>query len=259
MPQESPASPLAQWYVISLRPQNLHAGVRKAASALGARCFAMSPLRLRPLDAGRDLAQALACPRILATSPAAVRMAHAQHPLDNAKDKTWLTVGRGSARALHRLGIQRVLVPENGADSSALLAHPELQDIHGQRIGLITAPGGRGLLEKTLRERGARLAVAHVYRRETCAFGKARIAALATLPETTALMVSSGEAFEAAWRQFESRMQETLRRRPAIASSQRLAEMLVQNGFVTCLVARDASPKSMLAALAAHVSSGRFR
>ena len=97
MPQESPASPLAQWYVISLRPQNLHAGVRKAASALGARCFAMSPLRLRQLDAGKDLAQALACPRILATSPAAVRMAHAQHPLDNAKDKTWLTVGRGSA------------------------------------------------------------------------------------------------------------------------------------------------------------------
>ena len=60
--------PLAGWYVISTRPLNQHAGVRRAAGRLGARVFAMSTLRLQPLDAGGTLSEALRCDLVIATS-----------------------------------------------------------------------------------------------------------------------------------------------------------------------------------------------
>jgi len=256
---ESHAMPLSQWYVISLRPQNLHAGVRRAAAALGARTFALSPLRLRMLNAKKNLPEALDCARIVVTSPAAVRMAQAQQSLQAGRGRLWFAIGAGSAAALHRCGIEHVHLPENGADSAALLAHPDLQDIHGQRIGLVTAPGGRGLLATTLRERGAEVVTAHVYRREAVTLAKARLAALRALPSTSALMVSSGEALAALWRQLDSNQQAQLRQRLVVASSERLTLMLQQQGFENIVRSRDAGPKNLLAALAAHVSAGHIR
>ena len=186
MPKETSTAPLAQWYVICLRPLNLHAGVRRAAAKLGARTFALSTLRIVPRAAGDGLVNALACPRVLVTSPAAVRLAQAQRPLIMHPGQLWFAPGTGSASALQRCGIKHVLTPVIGADSAALLAHPQLQEIRGQRIGVISAPGGRGLLEKTLRERGAEVVIAHVYRREQLSLPKTRIAALLALPRASA-------------------------------------------------------------------------
>lgn len=259
MPSPCPESPLAAWYVISLRPQNLHAGVRSAAAALGARTFALSTLRLRALPATRSLPQALACARIIASSPAAVRHADAQSALVQARDRQWFAIGRGTANALRRRGVPDACVPGAGADSEALLALPVLQDIAGQRIGLITAPGGRGLLEQSLRARGAEPVVAQVYRREACPPSAARLRALSRLPATSALLVSSGEALDGLWPHLDARQQAGLRERVAVASSERLAERLRQRGCLQVLIAADARPASLLAALAAHVRSGHFR
>jgi uroporphyrinogen-III synthase len=74
-------------------------------------------------------------------------------------------VGSATASALRAQGIERVLVPDHGGDSEALLALPELQDVSGRRIVIFRGVGGRELLATTLRSRGAQVTYVECYRR----------------------------------------------------------------------------------------------
>lgn len=250
---------LAGWYVISLRPSGGHAPVRRAAAALGARAFPVSTFKLVPLDAGPALAAALACPIVVFTSPAAVAFALGPQPLRACDGQRWLAVGSGTARALRRAGIGHAAVPEGRADSEGLLAMRELQALRGVDVGLVTAPGGRGLIAETLAQRGARVHLAEVYRRAAVAPSPARLRRLQALPGASALLVSSAEAFEGLWSRLSEPARARLRARPAVASSPRLAAMLAAQGFAAIVLADGAAPTRMLAALAADVGSGRFR
>lgn len=250
---------MAGWYVISTRPLNQHGGVRRAASRFGARVFAVSTLRLQPLDAGATLRDALRCDLVIATSPAAVRSAHAQQSLAERRAQRWFALGAGSASALHRRGVATVTTPALGSDSEALLALPELKQVRGRSIGLLTAPGGRGLLHDRLRARGARLVIAQVYRRESRPVPPARRQALAGLPARSALLLTSGEAFDPLWRDLPEPVRERLRQRPCVVASDRLASHARELGFAQVLRAADARPASLLATLAHHVSTGGFR
>ena len=259
MPTTRSGSPLSGWYVISLRPSGQHAPLRRAAAALGARVLPVATMSLHALDAGPALATALACPLRVFTSPAAVRFAAAQAPLRQAPPGTWLAVGGGTAAALRRAGLAPVLSPATGGDSEALLALPELQAMAGRDVGLVTAPGGRGLITAVLQQRGARVHRADVYERVARRPGAAALAALAALPATTALLVSSGEAFDGLWSVLDADGRLRLAARPAVASSARLAAMLAERGFGGLVLAAGARPAQLLAALSADVAAGRFR
>jgi uroporphyrinogen-III synthase len=74
-------------------------------------------------------------------------------------------IGPGSTRALKRLGVTESLVPLHGADSEALLAAQELQDVAGLRIVIFRGEGGRELLGETLKARGAQVHHCACYRR----------------------------------------------------------------------------------------------
>lgn len=250
---------LSGWYVISLRPSGEHGTLRRAAERQGARLLPVSTLSLRPLPAGPALATALACPLRVFTSPASVRFAAAQAPLSSAPPGTWLAVGGGTAGLLRRRGLSPVRAPERAGDSEALLALPELREVAGREIGLVTAPGGRGLIADALVQRGARVHRADVYRREHRAPAPDTLAALAALPPTSALLVSSGEAFEGLWGVLDAAARQQLASRPVVASSARLAAMLAGRGFQSLVVAAGARPAALLAALAADVGAGRFR
>lgn len=260
MPRESNNQiQLAGWYVISLRPLNQHAGVRRAALRAGARAFALSTLRLRPLDAKPALRAALACPRVIVSSPAAVRLADAQLPLSKRRGQRWFALGAGSAAALHRRGIDGVRIPVAGSDSEALLAHPDLQDVRGQAIGLLTAPGGRGLLAERLRARGAQVRIAEVYRRESIVIAPTRLRALAALRGDVALLLTSREAFDPLWQSLSPQTRKRLVGRPCVVASDRLAALARSLGFKTVLRASNARPSSLLSTLASHVEAGRIR
>jgi uroporphyrinogen-III synthase len=75
-------------------------------------------------------------------------------------------VGTGTARALAAYAIAVALLPEERFDSAALLALPALQQVAGKRILIFRGNGGHPLLGDTLRERGAEVVYAEVYRRE---------------------------------------------------------------------------------------------
>lgn len=259
MARASKAFPLRGWYVISLRPLGEHAGVRRAARQFAASTFAVSTLRLRPLAAAAALRRALRCKRVVVTSPAAARHAHAQVALSARPGQRWFALGGGTAAALHRRGVAQVLLPERGSDSEALLAHPDLQRVAGETIALISAPGGRGLLASSLQARGAELQVAEVYRREPRPPGEARLRALTDLPMHSAVLLTSSDAFAVLWQALDATARHALLQRPCVASSPRLREQAQAFGFATVLQAADARPASLLAALAAHVRLRGFR
>ena len=74
-------------------------------------------------------------------------------------------VGAGTARALQYAGVGTHIVPEDRFDSEALLATPALQQVTGRRIIIFRGEGGRPLLGDSLRQRGAEVVYAEVYRR----------------------------------------------------------------------------------------------
>jgi uroporphyrinogen-III synthase len=74
-------------------------------------------------------------------------------------------VGAGTAKTLERLGCRDVISPPGEADSEALAALPELQDLHDCAVVIFRGQGGREWLRTKLEERGARVEYAECYRR----------------------------------------------------------------------------------------------
>jgi uroporphyrinogen-III synthase len=74
-------------------------------------------------------------------------------------------VGDGTARALEGQGCSGVISPSGRADSEALAALPELQDLRGRSVVIFRGQGGREWLRGTLVARGARVEYAECYRR----------------------------------------------------------------------------------------------
>jgi len=74
-------------------------------------------------------------------------------------------VGNSTRMAVEQQWQQAVLCPGDGANSEALLAMQELQQIQGRKILIFRGQGGRELLAETLSQRGAKVDYAEVYRR----------------------------------------------------------------------------------------------
>ena len=249
------ASDLYGWTLISLRPRYRHGAVRRAAAAQGARVLAISPFELLALDAGAALQAALHCPIRIASSPAAVTFAAAQANLHG----DWLAIGTATAKALRRSGAASVQTAEP-QNAEGLLALPELSDCQDKPIGLITAPDGRGELERVLPERGAQLHIAHVYRRQALPLPESAHRSLRGLGPDSAVLVSSRAAFAEFWRQLDDAERDKISRTLCIASSVRLLDYLQTLGLQKLRLAAGTQSTAMLAALgeaiAAHEREG---
>jgi len=105
-------------------------------------------------------------------------------------------VGSGTRRALQALGARHVLAPEDGADSEALLAIPELHDVAGKRILIVRGEGGRELLAETLVARGARTEYLECYRRSLPHGDMAPLIAAWDRGEVDAVTVSSSASLD---------------------------------------------------------------
>ena len=76
-------------------------------------------------------------------------------------------MGRATAEALRGRGVADVHIPSGRFDSEGLLACPQLdaRRVAGRLVAVVKGEGGRDLLAKTLRRRGAEVFEADVYRR----------------------------------------------------------------------------------------------
>lgn len=235
--------------VVSLRPANDHAALRRAAAAQGLRVVALSPWRIVTRnDAGtrRQLHGALAADRVIATSPAAVRAAAALATLRRRRGQAFCAVGSATAGALRRAGIDTVHAPER-MDSEGLLALDVLQSVRGLDIGLLTAPGGRDHIAPTLRARGATVHRADVYARELLAPSPRALAALRTFDGPLLLPVSSGEALLTTLAAVPDDVAARLRGARILAASERLAALAQGAGCHDVRIADGPRPAQLLA------------
>ncbi|WP_286070551.1 uroporphyrinogen-III synthase [Stenotrophomonas sp. 57] len=245
----------AGWTFISLRPQGQNAALRRAVAGLGGHVVALPPWRLQRLQGMpvvRQLQRALNCDRVVFTSPAAVAAAAALMPLAAAQRSPWLTVGEGTARALRAQGVAEVHAPQR-MDSEGLLALPVVADVQGLRIGLVTAPGGRGLIATQLQAAGATLERADVYQRRLLGLQPRVLARLARSAYPWVLAVSSGEALQHFWQQLPPALQHRLQAHASVVvASDRLGEQACGLGLHH--VARSAGPTTEQLVAAAHAT-----
>jgi uroporphyrinogen-III synthase len=164
-------------------------------------------------------------------------------------------VGSGTAAALAHAGIVGAQVAGR-SDSEGVLAMPQLASVRGSEVGLVTAPGGRGLIAPALATRGARVCRADVYRRLPPRFDvrhRRRLQALLATPAPRALLLTSLESLQHLLAGLDADAVRLLRTCVVVAASPRLADAARAHGATVVLQAGSASPAGLVAALAAHV------
>lgn len=248
-----------RWYVISLRPSDEHEDLHEIVSQYGGALIALSPWSIHTentVDARAALSAALHAPQVLVTSPNAARAlrdlyAHDRRgasalPALPLPRQAWFAVGAATAAALGEFGIAPVISPSR-MDSEGLLALPQLQQFDGSRIGLLTAPGGRGVLAPALQARGAQVLRADIYTRRPASLSRTEVARLIALDAPAVLALSSGEALQRVLAQLPAAAIERLRGVRVSAASERLAQLARESGFADVTVAAGPGAAQLLA------------
>jgi len=164
------------------------------------------------------------------------------------------TVGRGSARELEKLiGRPPDIVPQQRYDSEGLLALEALQHVAGKRILILRGNGGRELLADQLRERGASVDYAEVYRRE---MPDASMAEPGWLEKTDVITVTSSEALQNLVTLTPAERRDELFNKALIVVSERAAQLARELGFtLPAQLSRQAGDEAILEALTVWASN----
>lgn len=159
-------------------------------------------------------------------------------------------VGKCTAKMLSDSGHPVDIVPVDRFDSEALLATPAMNRVAGKRVLIFRGDGGRALLGDTLKQRGALVEYAEVYRRECPREGSAG------LPQgwqegVDVVTVTSNDLLEnllaMLGRSGSSWLQET----PLIVVSERMVKHARALGCGEVILARGADEHSLANALCA--------
>lgn len=247
------ARPLAGTRVVITRPAGVGGALARRVRAMGGTPLLLPGSSLRVVvdasTARAALRAALACEVAIFTSPAAVRFSRALGPLRTRA--TVLAPGAGTARALRRAGLGHAQAPTR-EDSEGILALPALHGIRGRRIGIIGAPGARGLLGSELAARGAQVLHAHVYLRVPARLDHRHVRALQRHPRRPSyVLLSSAEALGNIVQGLPDAARRGLLAATAVASSERLAAAARDAGFARVIGAGGAHAQALLAAVAA--------
>jgi uroporphyrinogen-III synthase len=145
--------------VVVTRPSPLGQRLAQMIAAAGGHALFFPAIEIEPLAAripgGKfDIA--------IFISPTAVREGLKHLPV---LPPQVVALSRGTRRELERHGVPGAVAVEEGADSEALVALPDLQHVAGRRIAIVRGEGGRSLLGDTLRARGANVEYVECYRR----------------------------------------------------------------------------------------------
>ncbi|MBV0933978.1 uroporphyrinogen-III synthase [Marinobacterium sp. A346] len=159
----------------------------------------------------------------------------------------WVGIGQQTRDTLERLGFT-AWHAEGGFDSETLLAHPSMQRLDGERVLILRAEGGRELLADTLRQRGARVDCAHIYRRACPAHPNGIIQSTIYAQPLSAILITSGQALRNLL-QLCAPATDILTDTLIIVPSARLAELARSLGCKRIRVAQGPDDQSMVGAL----------
>lgn len=159
----------------------------------------------------------------------------------------FFSVGPTTAEVLAEYDVD-ALYPQTGMTSEALLAMPALADIDGCRALIFRGRGGREILAGGLREKGARVDYAEVYRRTLPDYSEAFLRQCLQEAGPDVLVVSSGEALDNLCRLLHP-LWPGLLQTDLLVSSERLVEKARMLGFNRIHNAKGANDPAMVAAL----------
>jgi uroporphyrinogen-III synthase len=158
-------------------------------------------------------------------------------------------VGRATADLLRAHGVRRVLAPQEGADSEALLALPELQQVQGWSIVVFRGVGGREVLADALQARGAQVAYVECYRRVVPTLDPAPVRAALDAGRVDAIVAASAEGVRNLLHMLGAEGQVLLCRVPLVVTHAHIQAAARTLGFEQVHLAADAHD-GVVAALA---------
>ncbi len=157
-----------------------------------------------------------------------------------------VAIGKATAQALEASGINVNLVPEEGFNSEALLAMPEMQKIEGSEILIVRGQGGREKLAKELTARGAIVEYLEVYKRVIPDHDNTEINDLLDSDNLTAIVLTSGEALENLLAMIDIKYQMALKTIPLVVISDRIKGLAVGMGFNRVAVSANPSDEAII-------------
>ena len=170
------------------------------------------------------------------------RMPHAQHT-------RFAAIGAATAQAMALAGLPVDLVPEQGYNSEALLAMPQMQQIDGQSFLIVRGEGGRDELAATLRNRGAIVDYLDVYKRVIPAIDHSAVLLLLTQGRLDVVTITSGEALQNLLIMLGGNYHQMLFAIHLIVVSDRIGQMAADMGFKQIVVAASPSDAAILEAV----------
>lgn len=161
-------------------------------------------------------------------------------------------IGRSSAAALARCGLQAHVQPAEVFNSESLLALEEMWAVAGKRIVIFRGEGGRELLARTLRERGAEVTYAEVYRRGIPEAGGRHLRHVLHKNCIDIITVTSNEGLQNLCQMAGENYRRRLFRLPLVVISQRTALLAAKLGFVHApMIAHESSDLGLVGAIEA--------
>ena len=151
------------------------------------------------------------------------------------------TVGRGSARELQRLGREPDICPDNRFDSETLLAMDEMLDVDGKAVIIFRGEGGRAMLANTLRERGAEVEYAEVYRRIRPDADNGVLLKAWEQGELDIITATSSEGLRNLYAMVGEEGRPWLRQTPLVVISERTVIVAEELGFDGAIIVADAA------------------
>lgn len=165
----------------------------------------------------------------------------------------WYGVGSGTASVLSAYGLD-TRQPDQGHDSEALLALPELADLTHQKALIVRGDRGRELIPDTLRQRGARVTVLPLYRRYAPEHDEATLEQALTGFDPDAVVTLSGETLNN-FMLLGNNTRHTLENSLAVVPVQRIADQARDAGFRRTCVPESLADDDIVAAVAAQLAS----
>jgi len=160
-------------------------------------------------------------------------------------------VGPASAAALEKAGYDVDIVPTEKFDSESLLAQEGLHAVAGKRIVIFRGLGGRELLAKNLRERGAEVVYAECYRRRRPQTDTRAIERDWSHGKVDLVVVTSSEGLQNLFDMLSDSGRQLLVQTPVITVSERTLLAAQTLGLKDVMVTMDASDPAIIKKLKA--------
>jgi uroporphyrinogen-III synthase len=142
-------------------------------------------------------------------------------------------------------------------NSEALLAHPDLATVDGEKILIFRGKGGRTLLAEQLMDRGASVDYCELYERQMPTEQQALVSDYRHTSQQAITTVHSGETLDSVCKMMNPNDLQWLQQQPILLPSQRVAVQAKQAGFTHIIVAANACHESMINALSEWQAHGR--